>query len=93
MGNDLKVIFSSDGAIKLYSSIGCILVSLLIGFIIMVAIDPKYAASEFRNLLTGGMLFSSASFYAILANTAPLLCCGLSIVFANKTGMFNIGVA
>lgn len=93
IGYDLKVLFSSDGAIKLYSSLGCILVSLLIGFIIMVAIDPKYAASEFRNLITGGMLFGSASFYAILANTAPLLCCGLSIVFANKTGMFNIGVA
>ena len=93
IGNDLKVIFSSDGAIKLYSSLGCILVSLLIGLIIMVAIDPGNAFGEFSNLITGGMKFGSASFFAILANTAPLLCCGLSIVFANKTGMFNIGVA
>lgn len=91
--NDLKIIFSSDGAIKLYSSLGCIVVSLIIGLIILIALDPSIAFTEFGNLITGGLQFGSGNFFAIIANTAPLLCCGLSIVFANKTGMFNIGVA
>lgn len=89
----VKLLFTSDGAIKLYSSLGCIIVSLIIGLIILVGIDPQNAFPEFLNLITGGMTFGSTSFFAILANAAPLLCCGLSIVFANKTGMFNIGVA
>ena len=89
----VKLLLTSDGAIKLYSSLGCIIVSLIIGLIILVAIDPQNAFPEFLNLITGGMTFGSTNFFAILANAAPLLCCGLSIVFANKTGMFNIGVA
>lgn len=88
-----KVLLSSDGAIKLYSSLGCIIISMIIGLIILIAIDPMNAFPEFLNLIAGGMTFGSTSFFAILANAAPLLCCGLSIVFANKTGMFNIGVA
>lgn len=88
-----KIKFTSDGAIKLYCSLGCVLISLIIGLIMLIAIDPVNAFPEFLNLIAGGMTFGSTSFFAILANAAPLLCCGLSIVFANKTGMFNIGVA
>ena len=91
--HDTLVLLSSDGAIKLYSSLACIVVSLLLGLIILIAINPSIALTEFGNLISGGMTFGSTNFYAIIANTAPLLCCGLSIVFANKTGMFNIGVA
>lgn len=86
-------ILKSKGAFKTYSSIICILISLIIGLIFLICMDPVNAFPEFGNLITGGLSFGSVNFFAILAKTAPLLCCGLSIVFANKTGMFNIGVA
>ena len=86
-------LLKSQGAFKTYSSIICIVISLFIGIIFLLCMDPANALPEFGNLITGGLKFGSANFFAILAKTAPLLCCGLSIVFANKTGMFNIGVA
>ena len=86
-------LLKSQGAFKTYSSIICIVISLIIGIIFLLCMDPANALPEFGNLITGGLKFGSANFFAILAKTAPLLCCGLSIVFANKTGMFNIGVA
>lgn len=90
----LKRTFTSSGALKTYSSIICILVSLLIGLIVLLCMSPEDALYEFFVMLTGGIeYFKSEGVAAILAKTAPLLCCGLAIVFANKTGMFNIGVA
>ncbi|MBO8427130.1 MAG: ABC transporter permease [Firmicutes bacterium] len=86
-------ILKSDGAKKTYSSLFCILVSLIIGIIFLLCMDAPRAFPEFINMISGGMTFGGINFFAILAKTAPLLCCGLSIVFANKSGMFNIGVA
>lgn len=88
-----KVAATSNSAIKLYASLACIVISILIGFIVLLFMDANHAAREFRTMLLGGINYGNAHFFNILANAAPLLCCGLSIVFANKTGMFNIGVA
>ncbi len=86
-------LLKSQGAFKTYSSIICILISLIIGLIFLISMDPANAFPEFGNMITGGLSFGGVNFFAIMAKTAPLLCAGLSIVFANKTGMFNIGVA
>ncbi len=86
----------SDGAIKLYASFACIFISLFIGFIFLVCLDPAHAGAEFYTMLVGGMNFSRLAmdnFFAILAKAGPLLCCGLAVLFAYRAGMFNIGVA
>ena len=88
-----KVAATSNSAIKLYSSLACIIISVIIGFLILIFMDSSNVMREFETMLLGGTNYGSAHFFSILANAAPLLCCGLSIVFANKTGMFNIGVA
>lgn len=93
LGTRSVTVLKSQPALKTYSSLLCIFVSLIIGLIFLLTMDAANAFSEFINMLTGGLQYGSSNFFAILAKTAPLLCCGLSIVFANKTGMFNIGVA
>ena len=86
--------FHRDGTIKFLSSLACVLVSLLIGFLILVFMSPSDAGSEFGVLISGGLEFQGIQgFFDILKKTAPLLCSGLAICFAYKTGMFNIGVA
>ena len=88
----------SDGFIKFIASVLCVLASLLICFIVLVIIDIPNGCEnilyEFKVMITGGLEFSGTQgFFDILKKTAPLLCAGLSICFAYKTGMFNIGAA
>lgn len=91
--------YKTDGFIKFLSSVLCVIASLLICFIVLVILDIPNGCENvfyefFSVMLTGGLTFSgSQGFFDILAKTAPLLCCGLSICFAYKTGMFNIGAA
>lgn len=89
-----KKVFTSNGAHKAYSSIACVLVGLLIGFIIMVCLSPADAPYDFAMMITGGLkYYELEGFGNILATMAPLLCCGVGIIFAYKTGIFNIGAA
>jgi len=90
----MKKTFNSQGANKLYSSLICVAFGLLIGFIIMLALSPKDAPLDFGIMLTGGLIYYGIEgFGNVLATMAPLLVCGVAIIFAYKTGIFNIGAA
>lgn len=79
---------------KAYSSLIAIGISLIISLIIFFFISPIDAIYEFSVLITGGLTyFGIEGFFDILANAAPLICCGLGVLFAYKTGLFNIGGA
>ena len=89
-----KKALTGDGAQKVYSSLACIVVGLLIGFIIMICLSPRDAVYDFGMMLTGGLkYYELEGFGNILATMAPLLCCGVGVIFAYKTGIFNIGAA
>ena len=89
-----KKTLTSDAAHKVYSSLACVAVGLIIGLIIMICLSPKDAFYDFGMMITGGMkYYELAGFGNILATMAPLLCCGVGIIFAYKTGIFNIGAA
>lgn len=84
----------SPSMMKAYASIITIIISLIISLIIFLCISPSDAIYEFFVLVTGGLsYFGLTGFFDILANAAPLICCGLCILFAFKTGLFNIGAA
>lgn len=90
----VKKVFTSDGAYKAYSSIACVIVGLIIGLIIMICLSPGDAFYDFGMMITGGLkYYELEGFGNILATMAPLLCCGVGIIFAYKTGIFNIGAA
>ncbi|MFZ9704319.1 MAG: ABC transporter permease [Bacilli bacterium] len=81
-------------AIAIVSSLIAILAGLLIGFVIMVLFNPLQSLDGFF-LITGGWVFRGTNIMRDLGRwlftTGPLLMTGLSVGFAFKTGLFNIG--
>ena len=83
---------------SLLSSLICIIAGLLIGFIILLLINPSGAGKAITTILINFLSRSSAAaqmkaFGNTLAKTAPLLMCALSVCFCYKVGLFNIGAA
>jgi len=87
-----------DGVQTLLASLLCILGGLLIGFIVLLIIEPSGAWEAITSVLKSYFRYSSAKMQLkylgqVLTRTAPLLMCALSVLFAYKVGMFNIGAA
>lgn len=94
--SDLKAIPSkfvkSEEASTIFSSLLCIVIGLAIGLCILLMIKPASGITGFYDILTGAFILPSSTAIA-LTNTAPLILVGLSVTFAFKCGLFNIGVA
>ena len=81
---------------SILTSLVCIVLGLLIGYIVLLLINPAGAGEAIKTILLNFMTRSSgpAKMKALgntLAKTAPLLMCALSICFCYKVGLFNIG--
>ncbi len=87
----------SDGLQTLISSLLCILGGLIVGYVVLLLIEPKGALDAIVAVMKSFFRFTGRSrmkyFGQNLARTVPLLLCSLSVLFAYKVGMFNIGVA
>jgi ABC-type uncharacterized transport system permease subunit len=87
-----KSIIKSEGFLSFMSSLVSILCGLIIGYILLWIFNPAFANFGLKNLLTAG--FSSKEKLAkVLYQAAPLIMTGLSVGFAFKTGLFNIGAS
>jgi len=80
------------------TSLICIVLGLLIGYIVLLMINPEGAGEAISTILLNFLTRASgpAKMKALgntLAKTAPLLMCALSICFCYKVGLFNIGAA
>ena len=80
------------------ASILCILAGLLIGYIVLLFINPQGASESILNIIKNFFTWSRPQsqlkqFGNTLAKTMPLIMCSLSILFAYKVGLFNIGTA
>ncbi|MHC1787530.1 MAG: ABC transporter permease [Christensenellales bacterium] len=78
------------GADSLLSSLISIAAGLLVGLLLLIVFNPGKAMYGFGNILFSGVR-SSDRFAKVLYTAAPLLMTGLSVGFAFKTGLFNIG--
>lgn len=65
-------------------------VGLLVGLILLLVLNTRLAGNAFVSLITAGFR-SSDKFAKVLYQAAPLIMTGLSVGFAFKTGLFNIG--
>lgn len=93
-----KNILKNDGVQSLLASLVCILLGLLIGFIVLLFINPSGAGEAILAVIKNFLNYSKAATQAkylgnTLVKSAPLLMCALSILFAYKVGLFNIGAA
>lgn len=88
-----KKIDLSSGALSVLASLICIVIGLLVGLIILYCINAEQALDGFSRILKGGFYLMPKGLGSVLAQTAPLIMTGLSVAFAFKTGLFNIGAA
>ena len=79
-----------DGFFDFLSSILVIIAGLLIGLIILLISDAREAFPAFTTILTFGTS-SMRNIGNVLLAATPIILTGLSVAFAYKTGLFNIG--
>lgn len=90
-------ILSSEGFKSIVAAIICALVGILIGFIVLLIINAENAPKAISVILKNFMYFKKPHqrlyyFGSTLVQSVPLILCGLSVLFAYKAGLFNIGV-
>ena len=88
----------NSGVQSMLASLMCILVGLLAGYVALLIINAEGAWEAITNIVKNFMYYPKKAQQLkylgnTLAKTAPLLMCALSVLFANKAGLFNIGVA
>lgn len=88
-----KKIDISSGILSVLASLICIIIGLLVGLVILYCINSENALDGFSRILKGGFYLKPKGIGTVLAQTAPLIMTGLSVAFAFKTGLFNIGAA
>ena len=93
-----KNILKNSGVQSLLASLLCVVLGLLIGYVVLLFINPNGAGEAISAVMKNFLTYSKAETQAkylgnTLVKTAPLLMCSLSILFAYKVGLFNIGVA
>lgn len=94
----MKKILKNQAVQSLLASLLCILAGLLIGYIVLLFINPAGAGEAIITVIKNFFYYPSKAavikyFGNTLVKTAPLLMCGLSVLFAYKVGLFNIGAA
>lgn len=78
------------GGTSILASLISIGVGLIIGLILLFVLNARAAGGAFISLISTGFR-SSDKFAKVLYQAAPLIMTGLSVGFAFKTGLFNIG--
>ena len=93
-----KNILKNSGVQSLLASLVCVILGLLIGYIVLLFINPDGAGEAISSVMKNFMTYSKPETQVkylgnTLVKTAPLLMCSLAILFAYKVGLFNIGAA
>ncbi len=82
-----------SGSSSFLSSLIAIIVGLLFGFVILLISNPSQALQGLTVILKGGFNGGAKGVGQMLYYATPLILTGLSVGFAFKTGLFNIGAS
>ena len=98
MKQNRESLIRKESVQTLLASLLCVLGGLLVGFIVLLIIEPSGAFEAILAILKNYLAYPVANLRLkylgqTLTRTAPLLMCALSVLFAYKVGMFNIGAA
>ncbi len=88
----------NDGFQTVIASLLCILIGIVVGYLVLLVINPSGAGEAIVAILKNYLYYpSSVAVMRYLGTTlvkaSALLMCALSVLFANKVGLFNIGAA
>ena len=94
----MRKVLKNESIQAFLASILCILAGLLIGYVVLLFINPQGAGESILNIIKNFFTWSRPQSQIkqlgnTLAKTMPLVLCSLSILFAYKVGLFNIGTA
>lgn len=97
-GKKRTPLLKHQGLQTLVSSLMCIALGLVVGYIALMIINPIGAGKAIKVIVQNFMSMSSRELQLknlgnTLVKTAPLVMCSLSVLFAYKVGLFNIGAA
>jgi general nucleoside transport system permease protein len=90
MKNKLNFL-NSKGGKDFFASILAIAAGLLFGLLILIVSNAKQAFPAFGMILAGGFTDGMSGIGQVLYLATPIILTGLSVGFAFKTGLFNIG--
>ena len=79
--------------ISFASSLMAIIAGLIFGLIILFVSNPSQAIPAFGMILAGGFTDGLSGIGQVLYVATPIILTGLSVGFAFKTGLFNIGAS
>jgi len=88
----------NSGFQTVIGSLLCIIIGLLIGYLVLLVINPGGAGKAIAAILKNYLYYPSAIAVkkylgTTLVKASALLMCSLSVLFAWKVGLFNIGAA
>ncbi|MBR2854878.1 MAG: ABC transporter permease, partial [Clostridia bacterium] len=93
----MRKVLKNEGVQAFLASLICILIGILIGYIVLLFINPAGAGDSTLNVIKNFLYKKPARQMKELGNTMaktmPLILCSLSILFSYKVGLFNIGAA
>ncbi len=98
MKKEKTPLLRNAGVQSLLASLLCIIIGLVVGYIVLLIIEPSGANAAIITIIKNFFTYSRPGTQLkylgnTLAKTAPLLLCSLSVLFAYKAGLFNIGAA
>lgn len=91
-------IWRNNGFQTIMASLLCIILGLLVGYIVLLVINPGGAWEAITAIMKNFFYYPSAAAVkkylgTTLVKASALLMCSLSVLFAYKVGLFNIGAA
>jgi len=89
--DNFKTMFKSKGMNNFYSALIAIACGLLVGLIVMLFINPLQAFAGLGNVIAGGFSGGTEGIANVFYYATPIIMTGLSVGFAFRTGLFNIG--
>lgn len=96
IGKFFSWLFHFQAARSIISSIICVFIGIFVGFIVMLIRDPANCFAGLGVLLSSGFQgMGEGDFDAIshvIGTLTPMILAGISISFAFKLGLFNIGI-
>ncbi len=94
----VKWFFRNNAVQTIIASLICILLGVFIGYIALLIINPAGASDAIMAILKNFWTYTRETAQLkylgnTLVKTAPLIMCSISVLFAYKVGLFNIGAA
>mgnify|MGYP001764346982 FL=1 len=83
----------AQAVVAFLPSFFAILAGFLLGFVILLAVNPSQAIQGIGIILKGGLNKGMSGMGQVLYFATPIIMTGLAVGFAFKTGLFNIGAS